>query len=128
MRVHQDAVMASKVLTGDCERDRDDWFKLATSMPLIWDTGAALGVVARTYLDSEELRAPDTQITKQTREQLKSLKGEYAWFRNAVSDTLKKDLKTVWRLWEAVYAGNEVLGKDGVKMFDGANDWVLARA
>ena len=120
--------MASMFLSGDCERDRDDWSELATSMPLIWDSGAALGVVARTYLDSEELRAPDPQITKQTREQLKSLKGEYAWFRNAVSDTLKKDLKTVWRIWEAVYAGNEVLGKDGVKMFEGANDWMLARA
>ena len=123
-----EAVMASMFLTGDCDRERDDWSKLSTSMPLIWDTGAALGVVARTYLDSDELKTtPDAQITKETRDQLKSLKGDYAWFRNAVSDNLKKDLRTVWRIWDAVYAGNEVLGKDGVKMFEGANDWVSAR-
>lgn len=119
--------MASMFLSGECDRDRDDWSKLATSTPLIWDTGAALGVVAKTYLDSDEMRVPDAQITKATREQLRSLKGEYAWFRNAVSDTLKKDLKTVSRIWEAVYVGNEVLGKDGQKMFEGANSWILAR-
>jgi Temperature dependent protein affecting M2 dsRNA replication len=100
-------------------------------MPLIWDTGAALGVVARTYLDSDELRTSnDSSITKEMRDQLKSLKGDYAWFRNAVSDNLKKDLRTVWRIWEAVYEGVEALGTSGgvnAKMWEGANDWVSAR-
>ena len=126
LRVLMEAVMTSMFLSGDCNRDRDDWSKLSTGMPLIWDTGAALGVVARTYLDSDELRTEST-ITKEIKDQLKSLKGDYAWFRNAVSDNLKKDLRTVWRLWEAVYAGNAVLGREGSKGVEGANDWVSAR-
>lgn len=98
------------------------------SMPLISDNGAALGVVAKTYLDSEELKVEDGKITKETRDQLKSLKGEFDYFKMAVHDTLKKDLRTVWRTWEAVYAGVEVLGKDGnQKAFEGANQWVSAR-
>lgn len=97
-------------------------------MPLISDNGAALGVVAKTYLDSEELKVEDSKITKETRDKLKSLKGEYSWFPMAVHDTLKKDLRTVWRTWEAVYAGVEVLGRDGnQKLFEGANEWVSAR-
>lgn len=104
-------------------------------MPLISDTGAALGVVARTYLDSDELKVDDSKITPEIKTQLKSLRGDYAWFKKAVNETLKRDLRTVWRIWEAVFAGVGVLGKEGGKereavggkMWEEGNEWVSVR-
>jgi Temperature dependent protein affecting M2 dsRNA replication len=109
-------------------------------MPLISDTGAALGVVARTYLDSDELKVDDFRITPEIKTQLKSLRGDYAWFKKAVNETLKRDLRTVWRIWEAVFEGVGVLGgkeggggreRDvvvgGGKMWEEANEWVSVR-
>lgn len=83
------------------------------------------------------MQQPDDQITKETKDRLKSLKGDYAWFTMAVHENLKKDLRTVWRMWEAVFAGVEVLIKDdkagagsvGVRKeaWEGANEWISAR-
>jgi hypothetical protein len=51
--------------------------------------------------------------TKEMKDDLKSLKGDYAWFTQTVHGDLKRDLKSVWRLWEAVHSGVEVLTEEG---------------
>jgi hypothetical protein len=55
----------------------------------------------------------DTLVTKEMKDQLKSLKGDYAWFTQSVHGDLKRDLKSLWRLWEAVFSGVEVLTEEG---------------
>lgn len=111
-----EVVLAGLLLSGDAERDRNDWAKLGikyvlhglgeraisiyanpyTRLPFIDDNDCGLGIAVRTYLDDLPLQANPT--SPEARTEVKS-KGK-EWFQH--SESFTSNLDVAFKLWDAV--------------------------
>ncbi|KAF9884592.1 hypothetical protein FE257_001414 [Aspergillus nanangensis] len=118
-----EVVLAGLLLSGDADRERDDWTALSIKLPFIDDNDCGLGIAVRTYLDDLPLQADPTSVEART--EVKS-KGK-EWFQH--SDSFTGNLEMAFKLWDAIYEGAQKAGKefkDG-KTFADANSWLAAR-
>ncbi|KAF7590900.1 hypothetical protein BBP40_002262 [Aspergillus hancockii] len=118
-----EVVLTGLFLSGDADRDRDDWTALSIKLPFIDDNDCGLGIAVRTYLDDLPLQADPT--SPEARAEVKS-KGK-DWFQH--SDSFTGNLDLAFKLWDAVYKGTQHAGndfKDG-KLFENANGWLAER-
>ncbi|EIT82188.1 XPG I-region protein [Aspergillus flavus] len=118
-----EVVLTGLLLSGDADRDRDDWTGLSVKLPFIDDNDCGLGIAVRTYLDDLPLQSDPT--SPEARAEVKS-KGK-EWFQH--SDSFTGNLDLAFKLWDAVYKGTQHAGKefkDG-KLFGDANSWLAER-
>ncbi|CBF90248.1 MKT1 family protein [Aspergillus nidulans FGSC A4] len=115
--------LASLFLSGDANRDRDDWTELGVSLPFIDDNDCGLGIAVRTYLDDLPLQAEPT--SQEAREEVKA-KGK-EWFQH--SDSFTHNLERAFKLWDAVYKGSQNAGKEfkDAKIWADADKWLSDR-
>ncbi|CAG8268272.1 unnamed protein product [Penicillium olsonii] len=118
-----EVVLASMLLSGDIDRDRDDWTQVAIKLPFIDDNDCGLGIAVRTYLDDLPLQANST--SPEARADVKA-KGK-DWFQHSESFTGNLDL--AFKLWDAVYAGTQNAGREfkESKLWEDANKYNMAR-
>ncbi|OQE27803.1 hypothetical protein PENSTE_c004G02699 [Penicillium steckii] len=118
-----EVVLAGLLLSGDADRDRDDWTQLGIKLPFIDDNDCGLGIAVRTYLDDLPLQANPT--SPEARAEVKS-KGK-DWFQHSESFTNNLDL--AFKLWDAVYKGTQNAGKEvkDAKLWSDANKWLSER-
>jgi hypothetical protein len=92
-------------------------------LPLSYDQGCALGLVAKTYFD---FLRDDKEITETLKDEIKAGQAPYRMFPNAKSKNLTKSLESIKNMWGAVKAGVEVAGKDAKesKLFEDADGWL----
>lgn len=112
-----EVVLTSLLLSGEGDRDRNDWVELGikyvflaafqrpkveyhltsfTRLPFLDDNDCGLGIAVRTYLDDLPLQAIPT--SPEARQEVKS-KGK-DWFQHSESFTGNLDL--AFKLWDAV--------------------------
>ncbi|RDW62993.1 MKT1 family protein [Aspergillus mulundensis] len=121
--------LVSLLLSGDANRDRNDWTELAirqvwhSGLPFIDDNDCGLGIAVRTYLDDLPLQSDPT--SKEAREEVKA-KGK-EWFQH--SDSFTGNLDRAFKLWDAVYKGSQNAGKEfkEAKTWADANKWLSER-
>lgn len=90
-------------------------------LPLSSDQGCALGLVAKTYFD--QLRDSE-QISDALKEEIKSGRAPYHWFRHAKGEGLAKSLDVVHTMWDAAQAGADESGEnEKKKLFHDADTW-----
>ncbi|QQK44121.1 Posttranscriptional regulation nuclease (Mkt1), putative [Penicillium digitatum] len=118
-----EVVLASLLLSGDADRDRNDWTKMAIKLPFIDDNDCGLGIAVRTYLDDLPLQANPT--SPEARADVKA-KGK-EWFQH--SESFVGNLDLAFKLWDAVYAGTQSTGKEfkEAKLWEDANKWLAER-
>ncbi|KAJ5973444.1 hypothetical protein N7481_010654 [Penicillium waksmanii] len=118
-----EVVLAGLFLSGDADRERNDWTELAIKLPFIDDNDCGLGIAVRTYLDDLPLQPNPT--SPEARAEVKS-KGK-EWFQHSESFTGNLDL--AFKLWDAVYKGTQNAGKEvkDVKLWSDANTWLSER-
>jgi hypothetical protein len=137
-----EVVLASLFLSGDADRDRNDWTEMAikyvphdgtthgifsntfiSRLPFLDDNDCGLGIAVRTYLDDLPLQTNPT--SPEARAEVKS-KGK-EWFQHSESFTGNLDL--AFKLWDAVYKGTQNAGKEvkDVKLWNDANAWLSER-
>ncbi|KAJ5327329.1 XPG N-terminal [Penicillium brevicompactum] len=118
-----EVVLASMLLSGDADRDRDDWTELAIKLPFIDDNDCGMGIAVRTYLDDLPLQANST--SPEARADAKA-KGK-DWFQHSESFTGNLDL--AFKLWDAVNRGTQQAGEEfkDAKLWSDANQWLNAR-
>jgi len=118
-----EVVLASLLLNGEADRDRNDWTELGLSLPFIDDNDCGLGIAVRTYLD--DLPQQSEPTSPKVREEVKS-KGK-EWFQH--SNGFSGNLDTAFRLWDAVYHGTQNAGKEfgDAKLWVEANKWLQDR-
>ncbi|KAJ5783035.1 XPG N-terminal [Penicillium paradoxum] len=118
-----EVVLAGLLLSGDADRNRNDWTEMAIKLPFIDDNDCGLGIAVRTYLDDLPLQANPT--SPEARSDVKA-KGK-EWFQHSESFTGNLDL--AFKLWDAVYAGTQGAGKEfkEAKFWDDANKWLAER-
>ncbi|CAI7675586.1 unnamed protein product [Penicillium manginii] len=118
-----EVVLASLFLSGDADRDRNDWTEMAIKLPFLDDNDCGLGIAVRTYLDDLPLQTNPT--SPEARAEVKS-KGK-EWFQHSESFTGNLDL--AFKLWDAVYKGTQNAGKEvkDVKLWNDANAWLSER-
>lgn len=108
-----EVVLAGLLLSGDADRDRNDWTEMSikcvtndsfgdlqgspfSRLPFIDDNNCGLGIAVRTYLDDLPLQANPT--SPEARAEVKS-KGK-EWFQH--SESFTGNLGTAFNLWDAV--------------------------
>ncbi|PYI11108.1 hypothetical protein BO78DRAFT_162035 [Aspergillus sclerotiicarbonarius CBS 121057] len=91
-----EVVLAGLLLSGDADRERNDWGELSIKLPFIDDNDCGLGIAVRTYLDDLPLQANPT--SPEARAEVKS-KGK-DWFQH--SDSFTGNLDMAFKLWDAV--------------------------
>ncbi|KAJ5587375.1 XPG N-terminal [Penicillium hispanicum] len=118
-----EVVLAGLLLSGDADRDRNDWAEMGIKLPFIDDNDCGLGIAARTYLDDLPLQANPT--SPEARAEVKS-KGK-EWFQHSESFTGNLDL--AFKLWDAVYKSTQTAGKElkNANLWDDANKWLSER-
>ncbi|CAI7675204.1 unnamed protein product [Penicillium palitans] len=118
-----EVVLASLLLSGDADRDRNDWTELAIKLPFIDDNDCGLGIAVRTYLDDLPLQANPT--SPEARSDVKA-KGK-EWFQH--SESFIGNLDLAFKLWDAVYVGTQSTGKEfkEAKFWEDANKWLAER-
>ena len=112
-----ETVMASMLLNGDVDRDRNDWIALAqryvwsrsqlseqannvVSLPFASDNGSGLGIAVKTYLDAVN---DEREVTDALKTSIKQQEGKYNWFGQLRGGgQLTRSLDQAWKLWEAV--------------------------
>ncbi|EZF76031.1 hypothetical protein H105_02563 [Trichophyton soudanense CBS 452.61] len=119
-----EVVLASLLLSGDANRDRDDWTDLSLSLPFIDDNDCGLAIAVRTYLD--DLPQEPEPTTEAIREEVRA-KGK-EWFQH--SHSFSENLDMSFQLWDAVFkaiqAANKEPGVD-IKVWNEANQWLSSR-
>ncbi|OAL71144.1 hypothetical protein A7D00_4807 [Trichophyton violaceum] len=119
-----EVVLASLLLSGDANRDRDDWTDLSLSLPFIDDNDCGLAIAVRTYLD--DLPQEPEPTTEAIREEVRA-KGK-EWFQH--SHSFSENLDMSFHLWDAVFkaiqAANKEPGVD-IKVWNEANQWLSSR-
>ncbi|CAK47273.1 hypothetical protein CBS115989_334 [Aspergillus niger] len=123
LRTLIEVVLASLLLSGDADRDRNDWGEMSIKLPFIDDNDCGLGIAVRTYLDDLPLQANPT--SPEARAEVKS-KGK-EWFQH--SDSFTGNLDMAFKLWDAVYRGTQSAGKElkEGKQWEDANRWLAER-
>ncbi|GKZ20091.1 hypothetical protein AbraIFM66951_008189 [Aspergillus brasiliensis] len=123
LRALIEVVLASLLLSGDANRDRNDWREMSIKLPFIDDNDCGLGIAVRTYLDDLPLQADPT--SPEARAEVKS-KGK-EWFQH--SDSFTGNLDMAFKLWDAVYRGTQSAGKElkEGKQWEDANRWLAER-
>ncbi|PYH55895.1 uncharacterized protein BO96DRAFT_68423 [Aspergillus niger CBS 101883] len=123
LRTLIEVVLASLLLSGDADRDRNDWGEMSIKLPFIDDNDCGLGIAVRTYLDDLPLQADPT--SPEARAEVKS-KGK-EWFQH--SDSFTGNLDMAFKLWDAVYRGTQSAGKElkEGKQWEDANRWLAER-
>ncbi|KAJ5607342.1 hypothetical protein N7537_003961 [Penicillium hordei] len=118
-----EVVLAGLLLSGDADRDRNDWTEMAIKLPFIDDNDCGLGIAVRTYLDDLPLQANPT--SPEARADVKA-KGK-EWFQH--SESFIGNLDLAFKLWDAVYAGTQSTGKEfkEAKLWEEANKWLAER-
>ncbi|KAJ5199919.1 DNA repair protein (XPGC) [Penicillium cf. griseofulvum] len=118
-----EVVLAGLLLSGDADRDRNDWTEMAIKLPFIDDNDCGLGIAVRTYLDDLPLQANPT--SPEARADVKA-KGK-EWFQH--SESFIGNLDLAFKLWDAVYAGTQSTGKEfkEAKFWEDANKWLAER-
>ncbi|KAJ6184600.1 XPG N-terminal [Penicillium mononematosum] len=118
-----EVVLAGLLLSGDADRDRNDWTEMAIKLPFIDDNDCGLGIAVRTYLDDLPLQANPT--SPEARADVKA-KGK-EWFQH--SESFIGNLELAFKLWDAVYAGTQSTGKEfkEAKFWEDANKWLAER-
>ncbi|KAL2361646.1 hypothetical protein RJZ56_005463 [Blastomyces dermatitidis] len=118
-----EVVLASLLLNGEADRDRDDWTDLGLSLPFIDDNNCGLGIAVRTYLD--DLPQQSEPISPRVRAEVKA-KGK-EWFQH--SDSFSGNLDMAFTLWDAVYRASQNAGKEfkDAKLWDETNKWLTER-
>ncbi|CEJ58619.1 Putative XPG I-region protein [Penicillium brasilianum] len=119
-----EVVLAGLLLSGEVDRDRNDWVELGIKLPFIDDNDCGLGIAVRTYLDDLPLQANPT--SPEARQEVKS-KGK-EWFQHSESFTGNLDL--AFKLWDAVYKGSQNADDHEfkeAKLWDDANKWLAER-
>ncbi|KAJ5496742.1 DNA repair protein (XPGC) [Penicillium fimorum] len=118
-----EVVLASLLLSGDADRDRNDWTEMAIKLPFIDDNDCGLGIAVRTYLDDLPLQANPT--SPEARADVKA-KGK-EWFQH--SESFIGNLDLAFKLWDAVYAGTQSTGQElkEAKFWEDANKWLAER-
>lgn len=123
LRDQIEVVLAGMLLSGNVNRERNDWTELSVKLPFVDDNDCGLGIAIRTYLDDLPLQINPTSAEART--EVKS-KGK-EWFQH--SDSFTANLDTAFKLWDAVYKATQNAGKDlkDVKIWDDANNWLAER-
>ncbi|KAJ6139665.1 XPG N-terminal [Penicillium samsonianum] len=118
-----EVVLAGLLLSGDADRDRNDWTEMAIKLPFIDDNDCGLGIAVRTYLDDLPLQANPT--SPEARADVKA-KGK-EWFQH--SESFIGNLDLAFKLWDAVYAGTQSTSKEfkEAKFWEDANKWLAER-
>ncbi|OQE10366.1 hypothetical protein PENVUL_c004G00644 [Penicillium vulpinum] len=118
-----EVVLTGLLLSGDADRDRNDWTEMAIKLPFIDDNDCGLGIAVRTYLDDLPLQANPT--SPEARADVKA-KGK-EWFQH--SESFIGNLDLAFKLWDAVYAGTQSTGKEfkEAKFWESANKWLAER-
>ncbi|KAJ5160033.1 uncharacterized protein N7482_007037 [Penicillium canariense] len=118
-----EVVLTGLLLSGDADRDRNDWVEMGIKLPFIDDNDCGLGIAVRTYLDDLPLQANPT--SPEARAEVKS-KGK-EWFQHSESFTGNLDL--AFKLWDAVYKGTQNASKEfkEAKLWEDANKWLAER-
>ncbi|KAI9718407.1 MAG: hypothetical protein M1812_004128 [Candelaria pacifica] len=116
--------LATLLLNGDAERDRDDWEELSLELPFIDDNDCALGIAVKSYLD--ELAVYEDPSSAAAKDAVKA-KGPADWIPNSVD--FVGDLYRAFKLWDAVYAGVKVAGKEvqGGELWTEVDQWLAKR-
>ncbi|KAM5473767.1 hypothetical protein MferCBS49748_000731 [Microsporum ferrugineum] len=124
LRDLMEVILASLLLSGDANRDRDDWTELSLSLPFIDDNDCGLAIAVRTYLD--DLPQEPEPTPKAVRDEVKA-KGK-EWFQH--SHSFSENLDMSFHLWDAVYKAVQMTEEEpGVdsKIWDEANKWLSSR-
>ncbi|KAJ5932368.1 hypothetical protein N7516_006857 [Penicillium verrucosum] len=118
-----EVVLTGLLLSGDADRDRNDWTEMAIKLPFIDDNDCGLGIAVRTYLDDLPLQANPT--SPEARADVKA-KGK-EWFQH--SESFIGNLDLAFKLWDAVYAGTQSTGNEfkEAKFWGDANKWLAER-
>ncbi|KAI3300683.1 hypothetical protein DTO002I6_1406 [Penicillium roqueforti] len=118
-----EVVLAGLLLSGDADRDRNDWTDMAIKLPFIDDNDCGLGIAVRTYLDDLPLQANPT--SPEARADVKA-KGK-EWFQH--SESFIGNLDLAFKLWDAVYVGTQSTGKEfkEAELWEDANKWLAER-
>ncbi|KAJ5945789.1 hypothetical protein N7454_002628 [Penicillium verhagenii] len=118
-----EVVLTGLLLSGDADRDRNDWTEMAIKLPFIDDNDCGLGIAVRTYLDDLPLQTNPT--SPEARAEVKS-KGK-EWFQH--SESFTGNLDQAFKLWDAVYKATQSAGKEvkNAKKWDDANKWLSER-
>ncbi len=137
-----ETILVSMFLSGEINRDRDDWSELAqrwvficctahrnilttNSLPFGNENGSGLAIATRTYLD--ELNKSGDLPSDKLKAHIKSQEDPYVWF--SFVSNYSKNLANAWKLWDAVYAGTQAAGKEikDTKIFADTNEWLAPR-
>ncbi|KAJ5939143.1 hypothetical protein N7466_002277 [Penicillium verhagenii] len=118
-----EVVLTGLLLSGDADRDRNDWTEIAIKLPFIDDNDCGLGIAVRTYLDDLPLQTNPT--SPEARAEVKS-KGK-EWFQH--SESFTGNLDQAFKLWDSVYKATQSAGKEvkDAKTWDDANKWLSER-
>ncbi|CAL5870703.1 uncharacterized protein PFLUO_LOCUS4943 [Penicillium psychrofluorescens] len=118
-----EVVMAGLFLSGEADRDRNDWTEMSMKLPFIDDNDCGLGIAVRTYLDDLPLQADPT--SPDARAEVKA-KGK-EWFQH--SESFTGNLDRAFQLWDAVYQGTQNAGEEfkDAKLWSSANKWLSER-
>ncbi|EEP80199.1 conserved hypothetical protein [Uncinocarpus reesii 1704] len=119
-----EVVLAGLLLSGEAERDRNDWSSLSLSLPFIDDNDCGLGIAVRTYLD--DLPQQNEPTSQTVRAEVKA-KGK-EWFQH--SHSFEGNLGVAFQLWDAVCkAARNTPSKEvpGAKIWEDTNKWLEER-
>lgn len=112
-------VLASLLMNGDVERDREDLTELGLKLPFIDEVSAGLGIAVKTYLDelSNESDPTSEEAKQRQKEKLPRM------FAQAVD--IVADVSLAFKVWDAMVVGVKVLREEGV-LGDEANAFLAA--
>ncbi|KAJ5101805.1 hypothetical protein NUU61_004027 [Penicillium alfredii] len=118
-----EVVLTSLLLSGDADRDRNDWTEMGVKLPFIDDNDCGLGIAVRTYLDDLPLQANPTSPEARTEVKAKGKE----WFQH--SESFTGNLDQAFKLWDAVYKSTQNAGQEfkEAKLWEDANKWLLER-
>ena len=133
-----ETIMVSMFLSGEIDRDRNDWSDLALHLPFINDNGCGLGIASLTYLNELTRKGGDapsvslkSKIKNQEQKKVRADGDDYEYNYKLFAhvSSMPKNLEDAFKIWDAVYAGVQVAGKEAkdAKAFADADEWLKTR-
>ncbi|KAI9838145.1 MAG: hypothetical protein M1837_002640 [Sclerophora amabilis] len=103
--------LTNLLLNGDADRNRDDWTDLGLELPFLDDHDYGLGIAVKMYLDEVAQYSSDnsTPASEGVRKEMKE-RGNRDWFPQV--ENLEGDLDRAFRLFDAIFQGVKVAGKE----------------
>ena len=95
-----------------------------SSLPLMDDHGAALGIMTKTYLDALK---DDSEVTPELRDKIKKSEKPYSYFGDLKHSSLTKSLDNAWKIWDAISEGAKKSDSKEKKLFADIDVWLDSR-